>query len=107
MASLIEITDGNFSDKVSKSSLPVLVVFWASWSQPCRQIMPLVEDLTSEFVGRAVLGRLDVDLNQSTCQSLGVRSLPTIIIFKGGSAVEQIVGAVPKSKIKEKLQKYA
>ena len=100
----IELTDDNFEDEVIGSDRPVLVDFWATWCGPCRQIAPIVEDLAEEFDGRAKVGKVDVDNNPQTAQQFGVRSIPTLLFFKDGEVADQLVGAVPKKKLTEKLE---
>jgi len=98
------ITDDNFQDEVLNSDLPVLIDFWAIWCGPCKMIAPIVEDLATEYDGKAKIGKLDVDSNQQTSIKYGVRSIPTLLIFKGGELVDTIIGAVPKTKVVEKLE---
>ena len=98
------ITDDNFQDEVLNSDLPVLIDFWAIWCGPCKMIAPIVEDLAKEYDGKAKIGKLDVDSNQQTSIKYGVRSIPTLLIFKGGELVDTIIGAVPKAKVVEKLE---
>ena len=98
------ITDDNFQDEVLNSDLPVLIDFWAIWCGPCKMIAPIVEDLATEYDGKAKIGKLDVDSNQQTSIKYGVRSIPTLLIFKGGELVDTIIGAVPKAKVVEKLE---
>ena len=99
----IQFTDGNFNDEVLKSEVPVLVDFWATWCGPCRMIAPIVEELATEYEGKAKIGKLDVDDNQETAIKYGVRSIPTILIFKGGQLKDTVVGAVPKNQLVQKL----
>ncbi len=94
-----EFTDGNFKSEVIDSDIPVLVDFWAVWCGPCRMIAPIVEELAGEFEGRVKVGKLDVDNNQQSAMTYGVRSIPTLLIFKGGKVANTIIGAVPKAKI--------
>ncbi|MCH7772158.1 MAG: thioredoxin [Bacteroidetes bacterium] len=101
--SLITITDDNFKEEVLDSDKPVLIDFWAVWCGPCKMIAPIVEELAVEFEGKAKIGKLDVDSNQQTSIKYGVRSIPTLLIFKGGEVKETIIGAVPKAKVVEKL----
>jgi len=99
----LEITDANFATEVEQSDVPVLVDFWAVWCGPCRMIAPIVEELAGEYQGKAKIGKLDVDNNPGVATKFGIRSIPTILIFKGGKLADQIVGAVPKGVIVEKL----
>jgi thioredoxin 1 len=99
----VTITDDNFETEVLKSENPVLIDFWATWCGPCRIIAPIVEELASEYSGKAKIGKLDVDDNQQTAIKYGVRSIPTLLIFKGGELKETIIGAVPKGQIIQKL----
>lgn len=99
----LEITDANFAKEVEQSDIPVLIDFWAVWCGPCRMIAPIVEELASEYQGKAKIGKLDVDSNPGVATKFGIRSIPTILIFKGGKLADQIVGAVPKGVIVEKL----
>jgi thioredoxin 1 len=103
---LTTITDDNFQDEVLNSDLPVLIDFWAIWCGPCKMVAPIVEELSTEYDGKAKIGKLDVDSNQQTSIKYGVRSIPTLLIFKGGELVETIIGAVPKAKIVEKLESF-
>jgi thioredoxin 1 len=100
----IEITDANFDELVIKSTKPVLVDFWAEWCGPCRMVGPVVEELAKEYDGKAVIGKLNVDLNPGVSTQFGIRSIPTILFFKGGQLVDRQVGAVPKSAIETKLK---
>lgn len=99
----VEITDDNFETEVLKSDKPVLIDFWAVWCGPCKLIAPIVEELASEYDGKVKIGKLDVDSNQQTSIKYGVRSIPTLLLFKDGNLKDTIIGAVPKSKIVEKL----
>jgi len=100
----IVLTDDNFSAEVLNASQPVLVDFWATWCGPCRMIAPIVQELSSEYEGRAKVGKLDVDAAQQTAAEFGIRSIPTLLIFKEGKVADQIIGAVPKGQITEKLE---
>jgi thioredoxin 1 len=95
----ITITDENFDEEVVKSDKPVLIDFWATWCGPCKMIAPIVEELVDEYEGKAKIGKLDVDNNQQTAIKFGVRSIPTILIFKEGKLKDTIIGARPKEQI--------
>jgi thioredoxin 1 len=101
---LVHITDDNFEKEVLESTEPVLIDFWAVWCGPCRMIAPVVEELASEYAGKAKIGKLDVDSNPMVASKYGIRSIPTLLIFKDGKVVEQIVGAVPKQKLVSALE---
>lgn len=101
-----EFTDANFEEEVLKSDVPVLVDFWAVWCGPCKIIAPYVKELAGEFEGKAKIGKLDVDNNQNISIKYGIRSIPTLLIFKDGKIADQIVGAVPKAQIAEKLKAH-
>ena len=103
MAEPFPVNDADFDEKVLKSELPVLVDFWADWCQPCKMIAPIVEQLSEEYDGKIDFAKLDVDANPGTAMSYGVRSIPTLLIFKGGKPVDQIVGAVPKGALQKKI----
>ena len=99
----VEITDDNFETEVIKSDKPVLIDFWAVWCGPCKLIAPIVEELSTEYDGKVKIGKLDVDSNQQTSIKFGVRSIPTLLVFKGGQVVDKQIGAVPKSVLAQKL----
>ncbi|MFP2932578.1 thioredoxin [Pyxidicoccus sp. 3LG] len=101
------IGDGDFAQQVLESQQPVLVDFWATWCAPCRAIAPAINDLASQYAGKVKFTKLNIDENQDTPQQYGIRSIPTLLIFKGGKVVEQIVGAVPKARIEAAIQKAA
>lgn len=96
---VMAFTDANFDREVLQSDIPVLVDFWATWCAPCKAIAPLVDAIADEYAGKVKVGKVNVDENQSTPSKYGVRGIPTIILFKGGVQVDQVVGAVPKSQI--------
>ncbi len=102
MGKAIVLTDSNF-DEVVNSGKPVLVDFWAEWCGPCKMIGPVVEELAGDYDGRAVVAKLNVDENPQTTAKFGVRSIPTLLVFKGGQIVDKQVGAVPKSVLNQKL----
>jgi len=100
----LEITDANFEELVLKSDKPVVIDFWAVWCGPCRMIAPLIEELSTEYEGKAVIGKLDVDSNPAVTGKFGVRNIPTVLFVKGGEVVDKQVGAVPKSVLAQKLE---
>jgi len=100
----VVVTDATFSDEVLKSPQPVLVDFWATWCGPCRAIAPVVEELAGEYEGRIKVCKLDVDTEQKTAEEYGIRSIPTLLIFKDGKVATQVVGAVPKPHLIEKIE---
>ena len=103
MSHPIALTDDNFSQEVLESKSPVLVDFWAAWCGPCRMVAPIVEEIAGEYEGRAKVCKLDVDAAQNTAAEYGIRSIPTLLIFKSGKVADQVIGAVPKTQIVEKL----
>lgn len=105
MGKPIEITDANFEQEVLQSDLPVLIDFWAVWCGPCRVIAPVVEEIASEYEGKVKVGKLDVDNNPNTAIKFGIRSIPTLLIFNEGQVSDQLIGAVPKGHIVDRLQK--
>jgi len=102
MGKTIEITDANF-EQIIASDKPVLIDFWAEWCGPCKMIGPLVEELASEYEGKAVIGKVDVDSNPAISAKFGIRSIPTLLVFKGGEIVDKQIGAVPKNVLSQKL----
>ncbi|MBN8545608.1 MAG: thioredoxin [Ignavibacteria bacterium] len=102
----VTITDQNFNDEVTNSNIPVLIDFWAVWCGPCRAIAPVVEQLAGEYDGKIKIGKLDVDENPETAVKFGVRSIPTLLLFKNGQVVDTIIGAVQKQVIVQKITPY-
>ena len=96
---VMAFTDGNFDKEVLQSGTPVLVDFWATWCAPCKAIAPLVDAVADDYAGKLKVGKVNVDENPATPAKYGVRGIPTLILFKGGAVVDQIVGAVPKSQL--------
>ena len=105
MGKEVVLTDANFDKEVLQAETPVMVDFWAEWCGPCRMIGPVVEELAEEFEGKFKVGKINVDQNQGTAAKYGIRSIPTLLLFKQGELVEQIVGAQPKNKILESMNK--
>lgn len=104
-SNLIHVNDRNFSSEVLQSDIPVLVDFWATWCGPCQAISPIVEELAKEFTGKVKVAKLNVDENPITPSQYGIRGIPTLILFKRGKILDQIVGSVPKSRLKAMVEK--
>src|SRR5262245_54940947 len=105
-ANTVEITDTNFESEVIKSSVPVLVDFWAAWCAPCRALAPTVEAIADQYQGRIKVGKMDVDANAATSFKFSIRGIPTLLLFKDGQVKEQIVGAVGKEVIAKAIDKH-
>ena len=105
-ANVKQLTDSNFESEVLKSETPTLVDFWAIWCGPCKQIAPTVDALADTYKGKLNVGKVDVDHNQIVAQQYGIRSIPTLLIFKGGKVVGQLVGAIPRSKLEAEIKKH-
>ena len=106
MKNVIEGTDFNFEQEVLKSETPVLVDFWAPWCSPCRMIAPIVEELAAEYQGKLKVVKLNTDENQDVAIKYGIRSIPTLGIFKDGQVVDAVIGAVPKIQLINKIKPY-
>lgn len=102
---VVEFTDDNFDEEVLQSSTPVLVDFWATWCAPCKAIAPVIDQLAGDYAGKIKVGKVNVDENPATPGQFGVRGIPTVILFKDGQIVDQLVGAVPKNQLESLLQK--
>jgi thioredoxin 1 len=102
---VMAFTDANFEQEVLQSDLPVLVDFWATWCAPCKAIAPLIDIVADEYAGKVKVGKVNVDESQATPAKFNVRGIPTLILFKGGAIVDQIVGQVPKSQLDALLAK--
>jgi thioredoxin 1 len=100
-----DITTDDFADEVEMSDIPVLVDFWAEWCGPCKQLAPRIEELAEEYDGSVKFVKVDVDENQELAGQFGIRSIPTLLLFDEGEKVEQIVGSVPKERIREEIEK--
>jgi thioredoxin 1 len=101
----VELTDSNFEDLVVNSDKPVVVDFWAEWCGPCRMVAPVVEELSKDYEGKALVGKVDVDANNEISAKYGIRNIPTILFLKNGEVVDKQVGAAPKAALAEKLEK--
>lgn len=99
----LEITDANFEELVMNSDKPVMLDFWAVWCGPCRMIAPIVEEMATEYEGKAVIGKVDVDNNQDVAMKYGIRNIPTVLYIKNGEVVDKQVGAAPKTAFTAKL----
>jgi thioredoxin len=102
---LVEVTDTNFETEILKSDLPVLVDFWAVWCAPCRAIAPHVDALAAQYDGKIRVGKCDIDSNPQVPTKYDIRSIPTLLMFKGGQVVGQVVGAVPKARLEDLIKK--
>ena len=105
MAKPIHVTDADFQATVLDSKVPVFVDFWAEWCGPCHMIAPVVEELAEEYDGKFSFTKVDVDANPNTAMQFGIRSIPTMLLFKDGKVADQVIGAVPKAMLKSKIDK--
>jgi thioredoxin 1 len=101
---IITLNDKNFQDEIKETQVPILVDFWAEWCAPCRMIAPMLDEIADEYEGKIKIGKLNVDQNRSIAAQFGVMSIPTLIVFKGGEMVEQMIGAQPKENLLKVLQ---
>lgn len=102
----VEITDATFEELVLKSDKPVMVDFWAAWCGPCRMVAPIMEELSQEFEGKAVIAKVDVDAHQQYAAQFGIRNIPTVLLFKNGEMVEKQVGVAPKAVYAQKIEAH-
>ena len=105
MADVNEVNDDNFASEILQADVPALVDFWAPWCGPCRMVSPALEELAADYEGKVKVMKMNVDDNQRTAAQYGIRSIPTVMLFKGGELVDQIIGAVPKVRFEQLLQK--
>ena len=106
MSATATVTDSSFKEDVLDSELPVLVDFWAPWCGPCRMVAPVVEEIAEQYEGKVKVVKLNTDENPQVASQYGIRSIPTLMIFKGGQRVDMVVGAVPKTTLANTLEKY-
>lgn len=105
MSKIIELNEANFEEEVKKSDIPVMIDFWAEWCGPCRVIAPFVDEASTEYDGKLKVGKVNVDKNQKISSEYAVMSIPAVLFIKGGQVVDQIVGAVPKKALFDKIDK--
>jgi len=102
----LEVTDATFDEVVLQSDKPVMVDFWAAWCGPCKMVSPIMDQLSTEYEGKAVITKVDVDANQEFAAKYGVRNIPTVLVFKGGEVVEKQVGVAPKAAYAQKIDAH-
>lgn len=106
MSAAASVTDSNFKQEVLESDVPVLVDFWAPWCGPCRMVAPVVDEIADQYAGQIKVVKVNTDENPSVASQYGIRSIPTLMIFKGGQRVDMVVGAVPKTTLASTLEKH-
>jgi thioredoxin 1 len=103
---VVQVTDADFKQRVVDGQGLTIVDFWAEWCAPCRMIAPILEELAQEYAGKVTIAKLNVDENPQTAARLGIRSIPTLLFFRGGERVDQVIGAVPRGVIQSKIGAY-
>lgn len=106
MAAAAQVTDSTFDEEVVESDVPVLVDFWAPWCGPCRMVAPVVDEIAEQYAGQVKVVKVNTDENPNVASKYGIRSIPTLMIFKGGAKVDMVVGAVPKTTLAQTLEKH-
>lgn len=106
MSSVTSVTDDTFKQEVLESTVPVLVDFWAPWCGPCRMVAPIVDEIATQFEGQVKVVKVDTDQNPGIASQYGIRSIPTLMVFKAGQKVDMVVGAVPKTTLASTLEKH-
>ncbi|WP_299407822.1 thioredoxin [Acaryochloris sp. IP29b_bin.148] len=106
MSSAAPVTDATFKEEVIDSNVPVLVDFWAPWCGPCRMVAPVVDEISEQYKGQVKVVKINTDENPNVASQYGIRSIPTLMVFKGGQRVDMVVGAVPKTTLASTLDKY-
>jgi thioredoxin 1 len=106
-SNIVTLTDANFKEQVLESLTPVLVDFWAEWCGPCKMLAPILDDVASDYDGRVKVGKVNVDEHQAVASEYGIRAIPTLLIFKNGQVVEQVVGLKSKRDLKANIEKFA
>jgi thioredoxin 1 len=107
MSNAVAVTDSTFEQEIEKHDGLAVVDFWATWCGPCRMVAPILDQLASQYSGKAKVAKVDVDANQRTAMKFNVRSIPTILFFKNGKLVDSVIGAVPKARLESKFQEHA